>query len=176
MQLTYNFNPAVAVAGMVAESRESNIVISKIASGAVPVGLLCAPGTDGEIGMQPTSADPNSTNPGQVIALPNGLAADPMVDASFVGIPIYDSSRAPYDTNNAYSDKDPVPVLRKGVIWVYSETAVTQYNPAYVRIAAGGGFVNGSWRDGAAGNFVKFPRGQWLTSRTTAGLAVLEVW
>src|SRR5579859_5091583 len=94
-QLSYNLNPAVATAGMVAEYREGNIIISKIASGAVPVGLLCGPGADGEIGMQPNSADPNSVNPGQVVALPDGLATDPMPDSVFVGVPIYDSSRPP---------------------------------------------------------------------------------
>ena len=59
-QTNYNFNPAPGRSGMLAESREAQVVISKLASGNVPVGILCSPGADAEIGMQPTSADPNS--------------------------------------------------------------------------------------------------------------------
>lgn len=176
MQLTYNMNPAAAVAGMVADMRLADI-ISKVAQGAVPVGLLCAAGTDAQIFPPVTLPSVLSSSPGQVIPFPAAIADDPLLDSEWVGIPIYDSSRAPYDSTNAYSDTDPVGVLRRGPIWVNSETAITtQYADAYVRVTAGGGFLRGSWRQGASAGFVKFPRGRWVTTNAAAGLAILEVW
>lgn len=176
-QLTYNFNPATGTAGMVAESREANVIISKVAHLLVPVGLLGAPGPDGEIGMQPNSADPNSTNPGQIIALPAGIVPDPIPDSTWIGIPIYDSSRPPYTSLNQYADMEYVPVLRKGVIWVTSENAVTQYADVYVRVAPNGPNVTlGVFSSGVGPGKVLFPRGRWMTTNSGAGLAILEVW
>ncbi len=180
MQLAYNFNPAVATPGEVAEYREGNIIISKVAKNAVPVGLLCAPGPDAEVGPSQTTADPNSANPGQVIALPSGLVTDPMPDSVWVGIPIYDSSRPPYDPTNSYSDKDPCPVMRKGVIWVQVWESVTQYGDVYVWTGGTPPATGlGTFAGAAGAGKVKFPRGRWLTSATvTTGskLAVLELW
>lgn len=178
-QLVYNFNPAVGVVGMNAEFRVSDHIISKVASGLVPVGLLCAPGLDQLIGMQPASADPNSANPGQVISFPVSAPASPLVDSLFLGVPLYDSSRAPYDPTNAYQNQDPVPVMRKGTVWVAPDVAVVAFAPVWVWTNPGvGNPPAGTFTNSAnGGRAVLFPRGQFLSSSTAAqGLVVLEIW
>jgi hypothetical protein len=179
-QLTYNFNPAIGVVGMIASSRESNIVISAVAQGLVPVGILCSgQGTDDQIGMQPNSADPNSSNPGQVIAFPSGVYASPLPDTAFIGIPIYDSSRPPYDPTNAYQNQDPVPVLRKGEIYVRPDVVVLAFTPVFVWATPGIGDPPAGSFTGSAngGKAVLFPRGQYLSASTAAQpLVVLELW
>lgn len=178
-QTTYNFNPAVATAGMLAEIREANLVISKVASGAVPVGQLCAPGADAEVGPSPTTADPNSANPGQVIAWPSGHTTDPVLGTDIVGVPIYDSSRPPFTTSNQYADKEPCPVLRKGVIWVQVFEAVIQFGDVYV-------WTGGSPPSTGLGTFAatagagksKLSNGRFMTGVASAsgGLVILEIW
>lgn len=175
MQTSYNFNPAAAVAGMVADESEGIRVLSKVASGAVPVGLACMPATDPMAIPSLTSATALAANPGQVKAW--GTATDdPVLLSNFVGVPIYDSSRPPYDANNAYSDKDPVPVLRKGLIWVPVEAAVTQYADVYLRTAVNGGLtVIGGFAGAAGTGLSKLPNARWLSTTAGAGLAVLEL-
>lgn len=175
-QLNYDLNPPNGRAGSIAEMRESNVVISKLAEGLVQVGLLVAPGTSPEVGMSPTTANPKSTTPGTVRALPVGIVDDPILDSEFLGVSLVDSSRPPYTSLDEYADKDYVPVMRKGVVWVFCETAATQYADVFVRVTAGGGFNRGSFRVGAAANFVKLARGRWQTSTTASGLAILEIW
>ena len=181
-QLTYNFNPAIGRSGLVAESREANVIISKIASGLVPIGILCSPGTDAEVGMFPTTASPQSTTPGQVIQYPGNptFTDDPILDSQFVGVPIYDASRPPMTSSDQYSDQDYVPVMRKGVLWVPVFEAITQYGDVYVWNNPGGGDPQkGTFAAGAhAGKAVKFPRGRWMTSTTASqtSLAILEIW
>ena len=177
-QLNYNLNPGAGYPGMVAEGREANVIISKLAHLAVPVGLLCAPGPDDEVGPALNAASAQSTNPGQVIALPTGLVANPMVDSSWTGVPIYDSSRPPYDSTNSYSDHDYVPVLIKGVIWVAvdSGTPVSQ-GPVYVRTAASGGLTTlGKFAAAPGTGLVAFPRGTWMTGLVQGNLAILQIW
>jgi sorbitol/mannitol transport system substrate-binding protein len=49
MQTTYLFNSALGIEGGEAQAREAQVIISKVASGLVPIGLLCAPGTDSTV-------------------------------------------------------------------------------------------------------------------------------
>lgn len=49
-----------------------------------------------------------------------------------------------------YIDGETVPVLEQGAIWVYSEEAVADRDPVYVRVASGaGGSVLGAFRNDA---------------------------
>lgn len=177
-QLTYNFNPPVGRAGLIAEMRESNVIISKLAEGLVPVGLLCSPGTDPEIGPPPGSASAESTNPGQCIQYPGSptFTSDPVLGSQFIGIPIYDASRPPYTSSDQYSDQDYVPVMRQGVIWIATPDTVLQFGDVYVWGNPGGG-------DPPAGTFASsahggkaylFPKGRWMTA-SNSGLAILEI-
>ena len=178
MQLTYNFNPSVGVEGMIAESREGDVVVSKIAQGVVQVGLLCGPGTDSLTGPSATAASITSADPGQVINFP-GSVNSPLLPWEFVGIPIYDASRPPYDATNSYSDKDPVPVLRKGTIWVKPEAPFTdEKRLVYVRgtVAAPPLNVLGRFAGTAGAGLVLLPNARWMSGCSDAGLAILEIW
>lgn len=179
-QTTYNFNPAIARHGMVAEEREGNIIQSKLCQTAVGVGRLVANGTNGQRGMSTTTADPLSTTPGSVVPFVEA-ETDPIADTQFVGVPIYDSSRAPYNSSNQYVQYESVPVMRKGVIWILvPDAAVTEYGDVYVYADPDGAttYEIGTFLAGAnAGTGIKFTRGRWLTSTSGAnGLAVLEIW
>jgi hypothetical protein len=175
-QLNYNLFPAVGRAGMVAESRADNMILSKLADGLVPLGLLAAPGANAEVGTSPTAYSTTHAHPGEVKALPAGIVDDPILDSQWIGVPVYDSSRPPMTSLDEYSDKDYVPVMRKGVLWVLTEGAVTQYGDVYVRTAPSGPNVTlGKFSFGAGAGKALFPKGRWLTSLTGAGLAVLEL-
>jgi hypothetical protein len=53
-------------------------------------------------------------------------------------------------TEASYVDGEVVPVLEEGLIWVYTEEAVLDRDPVYVRVAAGaGGSVLGAFRNDA---------------------------
>ena len=75
MQTTYNLVPAVGVEGQIASDMEGTIIVPRLAQGLVPVGKLCANGTDSMTGPPLTTLSSNSTNPGQVKALPAGIVA-----------------------------------------------------------------------------------------------------
>jgi hypothetical protein len=165
MQTTYSNAPAVAINGLVTECQPYD-KISRQAKGAVKVGTLVLLGDDA----------PSGVNPGQCKAIPDATAS--VVNAA--GIVVYDAAREPYTNGvapaqNQYSDKDMVPLMRKGRIWVYVENAVTQGNPVYVRITAAGTDVTGQFRDGAVANFIAFPNAVFLTSTAGSGLAEIEV-
>jgi len=182
MQTSYLFNTVPAVEGADAQDREAQVIISKLAEGLVPIGKLCAPGTHSMVGPSTTGTTAQSTTPGQVIALPGGLVADPMADWVWTGIPLYETSRQAYDATLGFasaSNLDPISVLIKGVIWVRPEGGVlaSESLPVYIRIAAGGGFVRGVFSGAAAANRVLFPRGRWRSAvNASSSLAILEIW
>lgn len=183
-QTSYSINPTPAFPGMVAELREATVIISKLAQGNVPVGLLCAPGTDQEVGPSPSATSINANNPGQCVAFPVGAQSSPLADTAFLGIPIYESSRPPYavdaNGNSISVAGEPVPVLRKGTIWVDPDVSVVAFTPVYVWVNPGvGNPPAGTFTNAAnGGKAVLFPRGQWLSSSNSgaAGLAILEIW
>lgn len=173
MQLAYNWNPAAGRAGLVADMSAAKIV-SRVAEGLVPVGKLASVGTRGA-SQPPVAANPAyAAHPGQVIKLTVGLA-DPILPSTYLGIPIYDATRAPYTALDEYSEDDPVPVLVAGPIWVTSENAVNEDADVYVRTTAAGGDVRGQFRMGAATNFSLLAGARWRMTRADAGLAVLEL-
>lgn len=167
-QLTYNIVPPVAAnEGQIASMMEGTIIVPFLAEGVVPVGLLAAPGTRSMSGPPLTTLSQYSTSPGQVKALPAGLVTDPMADTSWVGIPIYDATREPYDTTlgySSYADKSTVPVLRRGPVWVKPEGSVSPGVAVYVRTAASGGnTILGKFAGAAGTGLVAFSKARWLT-------------
>lgn len=181
----YNNNPAAALAGMVRWD-EDTWVISKLAEGAVGIGLLGAPGAQSESVPAPLISLPTSGQAGTIKVLPGGLVADPMVDASFIGIPILDTSYAQTDqigtaaqgtfAYGTYAALQTVPVLRKGALWVFAAEAPTQYGNVYVYTAAQTNNPLGQFGFGAGTGKVLFPRGRWLMTLAAPGLALMEVW
>jgi len=184
-QTSYANNPPAALAGMVRWT-EGTRVFSKVAEGAVGIGLLVAPGAQSESVPAPLVSTPGSGQAGTVKALPAGLVADPMIDSVFEGIPFLDTSRGQLDnigtasqgtfSYGTYLDKMDVPMLRKGELWVFAAEAPTQYGDVYVYTTAQTNNPLGQFGFGAGTGKVKFPRGRWLMTLSAPGLALMEVW
>lgn len=179
MQTTYNLVPEVGVEGQIASMMEGTIIVPRLAQGLVPVGKLCAPGTDSMTGPPLTTVSQNSGNPGQVKALPAGLTDNPMLNSQYVGVPIYDATREPYDSSlgyACYAATAPVPVMLRGPIYVIPENvaSVTQGGPVYVRVTASGAYtVLGSFSPIAGTGLVLFPNGRFISGPMQSKFAVL---
>jgi hypothetical protein len=129
-QTTYNDLHVALKNGQASESalREK---WSRIAKAPVTVGAFCLLGDNG----------PAGASPGQCKPIPDATAT---LGASCVAV-LLDEARSPMNTATATSGNggqylagDDVPLLRKGEMGMYSETAWTQGNPVYVRCTAAG--------------------------------------
>jgi hypothetical protein len=184
-QTSYNNNPAAALPGLV-RWEEGTRIETKIASGAVGIGLLGAPGTQSLSVPSATTSLATDGSAGTIIALPSGISDDPVLDSEFIGIPILETAfmqtsqigTAAQGTfsYSTYVDKMAVSVLRKGVIWVFSAQATTQYGAVYVYTTAQTNNPLGQFGFGTGTGKAKFTRGQWLMTTSGAGLSLLEVW
>ncbi len=160
-QTSYNLVPPVGVEGLVADMQEGTIILPRMASGLVPVGKLCAPGAN------------------QLLGPP--VAADPMASSAFVGIPIYDATRAPYDATlgySCYADKDHVPVLYKGPIYVVPEagSAPVDQGDVYVRVAASGSnTILGTFSSAAGTGKVLLTQAKWASGFMQSNIAILQL-
>jgi hypothetical protein len=72
-----------------------------------------------------------------------------------------------------YIDGETVPVTEQGGIWVYSEEAVSDRDPVFVRVASGaGGTVLGAFRnDAEGGNCVQVTGARFVRDSAGAGPA-----
>jgi len=185
-QTSYANNPAPAINGLVA-FQEGEVIWSKVAESAVPIGMLAIPGTQSLSAPAATISLATSGEAGTVKQMSSGVIADdPILDSEFVGIPIFDaalmqSSQIGTLTTgtqvvSTYLDKMSVPVMRKGRIWVLSENATTQFADVYVRTTVAVNAAAGSFSMSAGAGKVKFARGRWLMTTSGAGLSLLEVW
>lgn len=179
-QLTYDLVPPVGVHGMIASYMEAEIIVPRLAQGLVPVGYLAAPGTDSMVGPPLATVSSQSTNPGQVKALPAGLVADPISGTAWVGIPLYDSTRQPYDSTlgySAYQDQTTVPVLMRGAVYVTVESGtLNAQGDVYVRVApSGSNTILGSVAPAAGTGLVLWSSARFLSGRMTNNLAVMYV-
>lgn len=168
-QTTYSDVPSEAILGKVDQCTDED-KLSRLASAELPVGVFvlmdAAPGSTG-------------VSPGTVKPIPDGTAAMTGV----LGVSIFEAARSPYtapavayDSGGAdYLAKDDVAVLRRGRIWMWTEAAATEGNPAFVRCTAAAGKPNGQVRDGAAVNFVQHPTAVFMTTTAGAGLVLVEV-
>ncbi len=180
-QLTYNIAPPVGVEGMIASYMEGTVIQGFLAEGLVPVGLLCAPGTTAPSGPPLTTVSQQSTNPGQIKALPAGIVDNPMLNSQWLGIPIYDATRQPYDGSLGYScydDETTVPTVVKGPVMVVVEGAVAIANrgPVYVRTAVNGPLNKlGAFAPAAGAGLVLLPGCRFITGRLQDTFAWLYV-
>lgn len=95
-------------------------------------------------------------------------------------IPIYDASREPLTSGAApnfdqYADKDPVPCLRRGSIWVNSEAATNEGDPVFVRMTTSGANVPGQFSSSPATGFAPYPKAVWRAKTSAAGLSIMEL-
>jgi hypothetical protein len=93
----------------------------------------------------------------------------------FPGVAMFDASRMPYTTGNAYTDKDECPVIAKGRAYVTVEDAVTAGDPVYVRTTTSGADVAGQFGGEKASNFGALAGARYVTSASTDGLAIVEL-
>jgi hypothetical protein len=168
-QTAYNNNPAPSVAGMV-NHVEGEIIWTKVASGSVGIGLLCSPGSASLSIPAPLISTAASGEAGTIIAYPSGHTDNPVLDLYAMGIPIWDPNYG------VYLDKQTVPFLRKGTIWVVADAATTQFAPAYVYTTAETNQPIGTWGAGSGTGKSAFSRAIWLMTTTAAGLSLLEIW
>lgn len=186
-QTSYNNNPAAALAGLVRWT-EGTRVLSKVAEGAVGIGLLCVPGAQSMSVPAPLISLPGSGQAGTIKAMAAGISDDPILDSEYWGIPILDTalsagaadqiSTASQGTFSygTYLDKQTVPYLRKGEVWVYAQEAPTQDGDVYVYTTVQTNIPRGSFGYGAGSGKAKFSRGRWMMTLSAPGLALMEVW
>lgn len=163
-QTTYNEFPAAAINGMVTEQYPGKLKLSRFALAAITVGTFVLQGTADD----------------QCKAIPDATASLGL--GTCLGVATFDTARSPYSTaiatdsgSGQYLAGDDVPVLRKGEVTIWCESACTAGNPVYVRTTGAGTSVNGQVRDGAATNFVLHPTAVFMSSLAAAGLAKVEV-
>lgn len=147
VQTAYSENMAAAVAGMLADAGQ-NDVVSMPAQSAITAGAGLTLHSGG-VTVEPA----NST-------------------AAFQGVAVR-SLDTEGDANNdpSYAATDVVSVLRKGRIWVSVQDAVGAGAAAFVDNAGAGA---GEFRSDATGG-VAVPTGVFRTTTAGAGLAILEI-
>lgn len=155
-QLTIANDPSPAFGGQIAYPMFPRVVFTRFVQqvGGIGFGLAVVRAAD------------------QTVKLP---AAAGDVTNSFEGFTV----RQEYREANpqGYSNLEPVPVMRRGYIWVEVEGAVTEEGAVYVRTAASGpntqlGAVRG---DADSANATLIPGAKFVTSTTAAGFAIVEV-
>lgn len=166
VQTTYLSQLPTAYAGMVADtSVASEIASTYLASGTtIAAGLMMVRSTSDTLGKAPVSA------------------AECLVP---LGVSIYDASKAPglygatLPTGQTFGS--PVPVLRKGRIWVTPEVNVVQGEPVFVRHTVHGGLATlGGFRNDAdavlgVDTATQISNARWITSATAPALAQIEI-
>jgi hypothetical protein len=101
-----------------------------------------------------------------------------LYDGNFLGVAFDDGSLAIEQLVFDNAGNPNMPVLRKGIVWVYCTQDVTPADPVYVQKTAGAGKPKGSFRkDNDGGNADLVANVQWAGAFTVAGTnkAALEV-
>ena len=75
-----------------------------------------------------------------------------------------------------YADGDPMPIIKKGRVWVPVEDAVTAESAAFVRFVAAGAEQLGAFRSDADGtDAVALPGAKFVTDAIAGELALLDI-
>lgn len=168
MQTSISDNPAVAVAGALADEGPRRIGSFNVStqSGA-PAGLDAGLGAFRREGTD------------LITEARSALGAGAVTGLTFMGVTMFDTTKAPlsFPTTYDYEDGETVPVVESGIVWVYSETAVKPADPVHVRVVAAGAEVAGRFRNAADStdciDVSKYAR--WDSVTTAAGLARLRL-
>jgi hypothetical protein len=149
VQLSVTETPAEGLPGMLYDLGPHDVV-TKIAADAIDFGEYV------------------SFNDAEHCELPDSASE---VTARQGGIALRDPS---HPSGTGYAVGDPVPVLRKGRVWVAVEGAVTAGGSAFVRHTAGGGEQQGAFRVDADGTDASIaPTSVYYLGGST--LAVVEI-
>lgn len=158
-QTTYSTQPGESYAGMLGDSKETDI-ISRALGGAANVefGVMLAYGA----------------NPTKECA--------PVADAgalkSLAGVAVHKHTpdRASLTDDEGIVPDSMVDLLRKGRVWVSVEQAVTPGDSVYVRMVAAGAEVKGHFRKDADGaDAIEIVGASWQSTTTGAGIALLDL-
>jgi hypothetical protein len=170
-QTTYPIVPVEGFNGK-ADQCQFEDIVSRTAESLIAVGAFQYMGTN-----PPGAAGVSN---GGVKLIPDGTVVGSI--ASLIGVAMMDFARSPFlgtaNTSSGtgqYQIGDDVPLMRRGRCWMYSETAVTQGDPVYVRVTAAGVAVTGQVRDGATANFVLHPTAVFMNTTSAAGIALVEI-
>lgn len=183
-QTAYNNNPGAALAGMVAHT-EGELIVSKVAEGAVGIGMLVQAGQYSMTVPGAATSLATSGQAGSVKAVVSAAPSDPITDAQYVGIVVLNTAYMASDqlstatqgnlTYSTYVDKMTVGVLLRGFVWVYSDAAVTQFGTVYVYGTTQTNAPTGLFSYGTGTGKVAFPKARWAMTTGGAGLALLQV-
>jgi len=143
------------LAGQLADVGNADIVTRANASGgAIPFGVFVTKGA-----AQREATLPDAT--GEVTGL-TGLGV------------VLRSHTQPQ--GEGYADSDPMPVLKRGRVWVPVEDAVTAESAAFVRFVAGVGEQLGAFRSDADGtDAVALPGAKFVSDAGAGELALLDI-
>lgn len=150
-QTTYVFEPAVAMAGMVADMTNKT-VLTKLVDIALDAGQGVVTGADGERCKLPVDA---------------------ASVANFQGVALYDASKEPR-TANRYKATDAAGVLRRGRVWVKTDAILVVDGPVYLVNGSGGG-VAGNFRPDADTAAATLIAGAKVVKVASASLAMIEI-
>lgn len=157
-QTAYSQRLTEALAGMLAAPVEDCLIDSAINAADLPAGVFVTrDAADGACKVPTTSGEVTASGMGFTVL---NLAHEPSSDGSTVDIPATKGCG----------------VIRRGRIWVLTETAMTYGQSVFVRFTANGGNTQlGKVRNDAdTANAVAAPGWQCLTTLAAAGLAVIE--
>ncbi len=135
----------------------SELRSGRVAEVAIPAGRLVVPGTAQHQLKLPTSAAEVATARGVSVLMP--LKGEPTTA----------------NANNDFAIGEAVLYCEDGVMWVYSETAVTDGQPALARHTANGGnTVLGRFRMGADTGAAAVPSARFDGTTSAPGLAKVK--
>lgn len=162
-QTTVNQNPAVGKEGLLYDAQH--------APDALITGYV-----DESAGIKPGRLVIRSASGDWTGELPDGTGS---LGTNVLGISAFTHKglvNPSSEDNEVYEDNEPLPLLRKGRIWVISEDAFTPSDPVFVRVVAGVGEELGTFRtDADTADAIAFTAARWMTSGDAGGLGVLEV-
>lgn len=158
VQTSIDDRPAVAIAGMWADTRGPRVVASGLAESAVTAGRVCVDGTAA----------------GQVLPPATALSLEPRNLISG-GVVLFQHRASSADAA-LYDQYDAVNVVREGYVYLVTETALTKGTHPFVRFVAGVGEVLGSLRNDA--DTSDAARARWIRVEETvtgAGLVKCKI-
>lgn len=155
-QLSITNDPQVAFEGQIAYPMFPRVVMTRFVAqaGGIPYGIAVVRAADKTVRLPVLTGE---------------------VTNSFEGISVRQEYRE--ENSQGYSNLEPLPVMRRGYIWVAVEGAVTEEGSVFVRTAASGGNTQlGAFRaDADSANATLVPNAKFVTSTTAAGLAIVEI-
>lgn len=169
-QLTYATEFTEAQLGMLADASENNIV-SRYSALPMPFGrCVIRDGADDKVVLPSAILDIEDANGESrkvegIVVMSQAVEEQP---ENTLGVA--DANVPAYPANYSYS------VMRKGVVWVWSEQAVSPTDQVFVRAIASGDEKPGNFRkDADTTNAAQLKGARFASTTTAAGLVKVEI-